>query len=139
MADRGRSWNSSSATENKEQCELGDLDGVGAPASREIEGVPEAVVGLDGVFSEDVVGRVAVVAGGGGAMTRFQPGVVLRLHHVAVVAGRRIVGEVGISLRVNEPVAPETNQKSEGDAEKQGARREAFILLSCAPPYCKVI
>ena len=82
--------------------ELRDLDGVGIPAGGEVEGMPESVVGLDGVFSENVVRGVAVVAGCGPMMARLQPGIVLRLHHVAVGAGGWIVGEVGVSLGVDE-------------------------------------
>lgn len=47
---------------------LGDLDGVGIPAGREVERVPETVVGLYSVLTEDVVGCVAIVAGGGGVV-----------------------------------------------------------------------
>src|SRR4029077_9101069 len=82
--------------------ELRDLDGVGIPAGGEVEGMPESVVGLDGVLAENVVRSVAVVAGRGRVMARLQPGIVLRLHHVAVGAGGRVVGEVGVSLGVAE-------------------------------------
>src|SRR5215475_1840044 len=66
--------------------ELGDLDRVGIPAGGEVEGMPESVVGLDGVLPEDVVRRVAIVAGGGRVMARFEPGIVLGAHDVAVGA-----------------------------------------------------
>src|SRR5579862_3005484 len=77
--------------------ELGDLDGVGIPASREVERMPETVVGLHRICAEDVVGRVAIVTGGGGVVARFQPGIVLGTHHMAIGAGGGIVGEVRIA------------------------------------------
>lgn len=96
--------------------EFSDLDGIGIPAGGEVEGMPEAVIRFDRVLSEDVVGRVAVIAGGCDAMARLQPGVVLRSHHVAIGAGCRIVGEVGVALRVDKGIAtqpdPNTTPRS---------------------------
>ena len=51
--------------------ELRNLDGVGIPPCSEVERVPEAVVGLDGVFANDVMRRVTVVAGSGGVVARL--------------------------------------------------------------------
>ena len=59
--------------------EFGDLDGVGIPAGCEVERMPETVVRLDGVFAEDIVRSMAIVAGSGRAVARLQPGVVLGL------------------------------------------------------------
>ena len=53
--------------------------------------MPESVGGFGCVFSEEIVGRVTVVAGRGRVMTRFEPAVVLLIHDVAVGAGRRVV------------------------------------------------
>lgn len=99
--------------------ELCDLDGVGIPAGREVEGMPESVVGLDGVFSENVVRGVAVVTGRGRVMARLQPGIVLRAHDVAVGAGGRIVGEVGVSLGVDEGEEAEAEEEAERDSEQE--------------------
>src|SRR5215470_6716446 len=96
--------------------ELRDLDGVGIPAGGEVERVPEAVVRLDGVFSENVVGRMTVVAGGGRVMARLQPGIVLRAHDVAIGAGGRVVGEIGVSLGVDECKEAEAEEEAEGNA-----------------------
>lgn len=51
--------------------ELRDLDGVGIPAGREVKRVPESVVGLNRVFSENVVRGMTIVAGGRDAMARL--------------------------------------------------------------------
>src|SRR6476620_1854942 len=71
--------------------ELCDLDGVGIPAGREVEGMPESVVGLDGVFSENVVRGVAVVTGRGRVMARLQPGIVLRREEFILLCRRPCV------------------------------------------------
>src|SRR3569833_1036934 len=84
--------------------ELRDLDVVWIVAACEIEGMPEAVVRFDRVFSNDVVWCVAVVAGRGAVVARLDPSVVLLTHDVAVYARLRIVGEVGVPLRVDERV-----------------------------------
>jgi len=100
--------------------ELGDLDCVGIPAGGEVERVPESVVGLDGVLSENVVRRVAVVAGGSRVMARLEPCIVLRAHDVAVRAGGWVVGEVGVSLGIDEGEEAEPEEEAERDSEQQG-------------------
>jgi len=62
---------------------------------------------------------VAIVAGGGGAVARFQPGVVLGTHHMAIGAGCGIVGEVRIAFRVDEGVSAEADQKAKSDSDQQ--------------------
>src|SRR5690606_15296283 len=52
---------------------FGDLDGVGVVADGKVEGMPEAVLRLGGVFSDETGGRVAVVAGGDAAMAALDP------------------------------------------------------------------
>jgi len=48
-----------------------DLDRVRIPAGREVKGMPEAVIGFHGILAENIVGSMAVIAGGGRAMTGF--------------------------------------------------------------------
>ena len=98
--------------------ELRDFDGVGIVTAGEVERVPESVIGLYGVLPDDVVGSMAVVAGGDGMMTGFHPGVILRLHYVAVGAGRGTICEVGISFGVNKGIGAQTNR----DAKEQSGR-----------------
>src|SRR5437660_1752627 len=99
--------------------ELRDLDRVRIPAGGEIERVPESVIGLYRVFPENVVRSVAVIAGGRRVMARFQPGIVLRAHHVAIGAGRRIVGEVGVSLGINKGVAAKPKEQTQCNTQEQ--------------------
>jgi hypothetical protein len=66
--------------------------------------VKETVAGFDGVFADEIVGRVAIVAGGGGMMAGFDPGVVLRAHRMAVGTSIGIIQEVGIALGIDESV-----------------------------------
>ena len=78
--------------------ELCDLDRVRISTASEIKGMPESVIRFDRVLADDVVRSVAVVAGGHRVMAGFHPGVVLRLHYVAVGAGSGVVRKVGDPL-----------------------------------------
>jgi len=86
------------------QIECGDANVVRVRAGREVKRVKEAVAGFDGVFPDKIMGRVAIVTGSGGMMARFDPGVVLRAHRMAIGAGVGIIQEVGITLGINEGV-----------------------------------
>src|SRR5512144_2141864 len=55
--------------------EVGDADVVRVEASGEIEGMKKAVGGLNRVLADNVVRRVAIVAGCDGVMARLDPGV----------------------------------------------------------------
>ena len=79
-----------------------DLNGVRVISAGEVERVPESVVGFDRVLSDDVVRRVAVIAGGHRMVARFHPGIVLRPHHVAVRTSGGVVGQVRVPLGVDE-------------------------------------
>src|SRR5687767_1140073 len=95
----------------------GDRDGLGEPASREGERVPETVERLRRVLADDTGRRVAVVAHGHLAMTALDPAVELLAHHVAVHARSRIVRQVGGPLRVHEGVA--TDPDADADQHRQ--------------------
>jgi hypothetical protein len=79
-----------------------DADGVGKFAGGKGERMPEAVIGLHPVFAEEIVRRVAIVAGGDGTMAGFDPGIEMILHDVAIGAGFGIAGEVRATLGVDE-------------------------------------
>jgi hypothetical protein len=98
--------------------EAGDFDSVGIPASGEVKGMPESIVGFDRVFPDDVMRRVAVVAGGDGVVARLHPRVVFRPHHVAISAGCRIVGEVGVSLCIDECICAQTDDQTKQNRER---------------------
>src|SRR5215831_1968426 len=98
--------------------EFRDLNGVGVISAGEVERVPESVVRFYRVLSDDVVRRVAVIAGGHRMVARFHPGIVLRLHNVAVRTSGRVVGHVRVSLGVDEGVGA----KADGDSEDYGRK-----------------
>ena len=112
--------------------EPGDLDRVGISAAREIKGVPESVVRLHRILPDNVMGSVAIVAGRHRVMARFHPGVVLRLHYVAVRAGGGIIRQVGVSLGVEERVSTKAYRDSEDDSgnKTDGKRALHRIVLS---------
>ena len=92
--------------------ELGDFDGVGIVAAGEVERVPESIVSFDRVFSDEVVRRVAVIAGSNRVVARFLPGIVLRLHNMAVSTRGRIARQIGISLGVDEGISAQTDDNA---------------------------
>ena len=87
--------------------ELRDLDGVGISAGREIERMPESVICLNRIFSDDVVRSMTVVASSDRVMARLQPGIILSSHHVTIHASGRIVRQIGISLGIYERISPQ--------------------------------
>jgi hypothetical protein len=94
-----------------------DLDGVWIFAGGEIEGVPESVIRLDRVFSDDVMRSVTVVAGCGVVMARLDPSIVLLAHDVTVDAGGGIVRQVRVSFGIDERISTDANDEAERDRE----------------------
>lgn len=76
------------------------------------EGVKEPIRGLDGVLADEIVGRMTVVALGNRVVTALHPCGVVVLHDMAVRAGFRIVGEIGIALGVNKGIETEADQQA---------------------------
>ena len=106
-----------------------DANGVLKLSGGEGERVPEPVVGFDPVLAEEVVGGVAIVADGDGAVTGFKPGVVVILHDVAVGAGFWIVGKIRSPLGVNE--GERTDSTSDTD---RSANNDPFNCARFHPP-----
>jgi hypothetical protein len=75
--------------------------------------MPEAVPCFDGVLAGEIVGGVAIVAGGNGAVAAFKPAIILLVHYMAVSARGRIVAQVRISLPVPEGVYPDADGQPE--------------------------
>src|SRR5690606_37401883 len=92
---------------------LGDADRVREAAGGEGEGMIPAVDRLGRVLRDQSRGRVAVVADRDRAVARLGPGAVLLLHHVAVGAGARIVGQVRRAARVAEGVEADPGGQSD--------------------------
>ena len=81
-----------------------DLDNVGKIACGEGKGMKESVCCFDGVFPDEIMRCVAIVAGRYGVMAAGQPGRTVVLHHMAVRAAFRIVAQVGVPLGVHKSV-----------------------------------
>src|SRR5581483_8582653 len=105
--------------------ELRNFNGVRIMAAGEVEGVPEPVVRLHGIFSDRVMRGMAIVTGCDRMMAGLQPGIVLRLHNMTIRAGGRVIGEIGISLGVDESVGAKTygdpKKKCRRDTNRKGA------------------
>ncbi len=77
-----------------------DLDRLGETARSESRAVIPAIDSFDGVFSDDVLWRMATVAGGCCFMAGSVPGVELISHNVAVLTCLRVIREIGNTLSV---------------------------------------
>ena len=86
-------------------------------AGREGVGMPEAVIGLRPVFANEVVGRVAIVAGGYRTVTGLQPGIIIILHDVAVRTRLRVVREIRPTAGVDEGIAANSCRQTKQHAE----------------------
>jgi hypothetical protein len=102
--------------------EVGDPDDVRVITSGEIERMEKAVRSLNCVLANDIVRRVAIVAGRRRVMTRLYPGVILRLHDVTVRASLWIICEVGVSLGVHERIQPDADDESGEDRKDKFQR-----------------
>jgi hypothetical protein len=76
-----------------------------------------AVFRLGDVLADEAVGEVAIDAGGDGVVARLLPGIVLRLHDVAVRAHLGFVAHVREALGVEERVAADARQEAEHDGQ----------------------
>src|SRR5690242_14610103 len=94
---------------------------VGIASAGEGERVEESVRRLDGVLAYEVMGCVTVIALGDRVMTTGDPPRVVVLHDVAVGAGFRIIGEIGIALRIYERIKAKTDRQPNDNAENNRA------------------
>jgi hypothetical protein len=99
--------------------ELSDLDGVWIFTAGEVEGVPESVIRFDCVFPDDVMRRMAVVAGCGVVMARLDPAIVLLTHDVTIDAGGGIIRKVRVALGIDERVSANADYEAKRDCENQ--------------------
>ena len=86
-----------------------------------------AVFGLRHVFPDEVMRRVAVIAGGDCVMSGLLPAVVLFAHDVTVDAGFRIVGEIRKTLSIVKRVATHAGKKSKRRSQNQTEDDAGFI------------
>jgi hypothetical protein len=98
---------------------IADLDGVWKISGSEVERVKETVAGFDGVLAGKIMRSMAIVTGGCVLVASLDPAIVLRIHHMAVGAGLRIVGEIGITLGVNKCITAKANHRSHENSKQQ--------------------
>src|SRR5678816_479186 len=96
-----------------------DQDRVVKVSRRERERMENAMLSFRELLGHQPRGRVAIVACGHGAVTRFLESIEVGLHHVTVRAGRRIIAEVRAPLRVNERKASEPHNGTDHDRDRR--------------------
>jgi len=94
---------------------------------RERQRVEEAVISFREVLGHKASRCMAIVAGGDGAMTRFDPAVEVVLHDVAVGAGPGIVAQIRAAFRIDKRVTADACRRSDaqGNHHCQQHRRLA--------------
>jgi hypothetical protein len=87
-------------------------------------GMPEAVFSFGQVFSDNVMGHMAGVAGGEVFVAGFDPAIELLTHDMAIHTGFGIIRKVGRALRVDKGVTAEANGQPDhpGQQEKRQSR-----------------
>src|SRR5690606_16473747 len=96
-----------------------DFDRLSEVLSGEQFAVAPAVLGLGDVLRDEALGQVTIHADRRRVMARLLPGVVLRLHDVAVHAGGRVRAEIGETLRVAVCVPADAGERAEGHGEQE--------------------
>jgi hypothetical protein len=89
-----------------------DLDNVGKIARGKCKGVKESVRRFDGVFPNEIMRCMAIVAGRYGVMAAGQPGRKIILHHMAVRAAFRIIAQVRVPLGVHKSIEAEADHRA---------------------------
>lgn len=89
--------------------------------------VVESVNTLDRVFPEKVMRRMAVVADRDGVMAGLEPGVVMVLHHVAIRAGGRVVGEIRRPLGIDERIPAQAGGRAAQEAKNHGQKSHSSM------------
>lgn len=79
--------------------------------------VVEAGAGLDDIFGDESVRGVAVVAGGPALVAGVVPAFIGGIHHVAVVAGDRVIAEVGGEIGDDRADRQHEHQSHQADDE----------------------
>ena len=81
--------------------------------------MPEPVVGLHRILAHNVVWSMTIVAGRHRVVAGLHPGIVLRLHHVAIRAGSGIIRQIGVSLGIHKGKGGEPNGHTQNHRRKQ--------------------
>lgn len=97
-----------------------DLNIVGEEPGGKSIGMMHAIHRFYPVFSEKIMGSMAVIANGNSLVTGFNPAVVVLLHHMAIGACFRIIVHVGQSFGIKERVGSYSETKTRRNAEEKG-------------------
>ena len=95
-----------------------DADGLVKPTRGERPRVSYAVAKLCQILSEEIFRRMAVVTNCRLPVARAYPASQLLLHHVAICACFRTVGEIRSAFGIDESKAADTNGQSDSDRRK---------------------
>ncbi len=93
-------------------------------SERERQGVKEAVIRLRDPFSGEVVGEMAVVTDGHVPVAAVLPGIIVRVHDVAVHAGFWIAAKVAGALAVPKREHAKSPEHSKTCGQRQGIHAE---------------
>src|SRR5262245_12588280 len=113
-----------------------DPDRLGEVLERERLGVVPAVARLGEILADEVVREVSVDAGRDAVVARLLPGLVVRLHDVAVRAGRRVRAQVGSALGVAQRREAEARDQRRGrrDEQERAPRARCARRNTALPP-----
>src|SRR5215213_761229 len=105
-----------------------DLNVVVIPASREVIGMPETILGFGGVFADESGRRMAIVANRHGPVARVHPAAKLLLHDVTVHTGFSVVSHVRITTRIDKGEGTNTQRHTNCDTQNCSARKPSLHL-----------
>src|SRR5215472_5786838 len=103
--------------------EFRDPDVVWIATGGEVKRMQEPVFRFHGVFADDVVWSMTIVAACHRVVTRLEPGIVGCLHDVAVSASLGIVRQVLVSLGIDECIGTETHGQPQQQSRDHRQRR----------------
>lgn len=101
------------------QVKLCDLNVVRILPGREIKRMKKPIACLDRILANQIVGRVTIVAGRSGAVTRLHPRFMLGTHGMAIGAGRGVVEHIRVPLCINKAVPGHTKEDPDHERQQQ--------------------
>ena len=113
-----------------------DHDGLMKILQREAFGMMPTVLGLGEVLAKEVVWQMAIHTVGNRVVTGLLPGVILRLHDVAIDADRWVVAHVREAFRVQEGIASHAEQDSDHYRQQARPSAQSAFASICAVGFC---
>ena len=92
--------------------------------------MPEAVGRFRRILADEVCRGVAMVAGRNCPVRRLEPAVELFAHHMAIGAGRRVIGQIGPTPGVGESVCANADSDANNYPEQDALDRANLHLDS---------